>query len=67
MAITRDEAIALRERYGDGVCIAITNRHKKRGRKHYYAEETSRVFFFLERYRSKRLRKIQQEARGNSA
>lgn len=64
IAITRDEAMALRERYGDEIYIAITNRHKKGGRKHYYTEETNRVFFFLERYRNKRLRKTQKEKRG---
>lgn len=65
VAITREESIALRERYGDEVCIAITNRHKKRGRKHYYTEETNRVLFFLERYRSKQNRKAQQKKRGS--
>lgn len=66
IAITRDEAMALRERYGDEVGITITNRQKKSGRKHYYTEETNRVLFFLERYRNKQLRKIQQKKRGNS-
>lgn len=64
IAITRDEAIALREKYGDEVGITITNRHKKGGRKRYHTEETNRVFFFLERYRSKQLRKTQKK-RGN--
>ena len=58
--ITKDEAIALRKRYGDEVGITITNRHKKGSRKRYYTEETSRVSFFLERYRSKQLRKMQK-------
>lgn len=61
IAITRDEATALRERYGDEVGITITNRQKKSGRKHYYTEETNRVLFFLERYRNKQLRKIQKK------
>lgn len=61
IAITRDEAIALREKYGNEISIAITNRHKKGRRKHYYTEETNRVLFFLERYRNKQLRKIQQK------
>lgn len=64
IAITRDEAMALRERYGDDIGITITNRQKKSGRKHYYTEETNRVLFFLERYRNKQLRKIQQKKRG---
>lgn len=61
IAITRDEAMALRERYGNEVGITITNRQKKSGRKHYYTEETNRVLFFLERYRNKQLRKIQKK------
>ena len=61
IAITRDEAIALREKYGNEVGITITNRHKKGGRKRYYTEETNRVFFFLERYRNKQLRKIKKK------
>lgn len=61
IAITRDEAIALREKYGDEVGITITNRHKKGGRKRYYTEEMNRVFFFLERYRNKQLRKTQKK------
>lgn len=64
IAITRDEAMALRERYGDEIGITITNRHKRGGRKHYYTEETKRVFYFLEHFRSKKLSKIQQKKRG---
>lgn len=59
--INRDEAMALRDKYGDDVGITITSRHKKGGRKHYYAEETNRVLYFLERYRNKQLRKIQKK------
>lgn len=54
ISITKDEALALRSKYGDTVGITITNRHKKGGRKRYYTEETKRVFFFLERYRNNR-------------
>ena len=61
IAITRDEAIALREKYGDEVGITITNRHKKGGRKRYYTEETNRVFYFLERYRNKQLRQVKKK------
>lgn len=61
IAITKDEAIALREKYGDEIGITITNRHKRGGRKHYYTEETKRVFFFLERYRSRQLQKIRKK------
>ena len=55
--ISKDEAMAVRERYGDSVHIAITNRTKKSNRKHYYVEETNKVLFFLERYRAKQTRK----------
>ena len=66
IAITKDEAMALRAKYGDDIGITITKRHKKGGRKHYYTEETNRVFYFLERFRSKQLRKVQQKKRGKS-
>lgn len=59
--ITRDEAMAIRAKYGNEIGVTITNRHKKSGRKHYYTEETNRVLFFLERYRSKQLRKTQKK------
>ena len=64
--INREEAMALRAKYGDDIGITITNRHKKGGRKHYYTEETNRVFYFLERFRNKQLRKVQKKKRGNS-
>lgn len=63
--ITRDESMALRAKYGDDISITITNRHKKGGRKRYYTEETNRVFYFLERFRNKQLRKNQKKKRGN--
>ena len=59
--ITRDEAMAIRAKYGNEIGVTITNRHKKGGRKRYYTEETNRVFFFLERYRNKQLRKTQDK------
>ena len=59
--ITRDEAMAIRAKYGNEIGVTITNRHKKGGRKRYYTEETNRVFFFLERYRNKQLRKTQNK------
>lgn len=59
--ITRDEAMAIRAKYGNEIGVTITNRHKKGGRKRYYTEETNRVLFFLERYRNKRLRKTQKK------
>lgn len=51
--ITKDEAMALRAKYGDDANITITSRHKKGGRKKYYAAEEKRNLFFLERYRNK--------------
>ena len=59
--ITRDEAMAIRAKYGNEIGVTITNRHKKSGRKHYYTEATNRVLFFLERYRNKQLRKTQKK------
>ena len=55
--INKEEAMALRERYGKEVGIAITNKHKKGGRKRYYVEETNRTRYFLERFRERQLRK----------
>ena len=62
--ITKDEAMAIRAKYGNDVGISITNRHKKSGRKHYYTEETKRVLFFLERFHNKQLRKMQHKKKG---
>lgn len=53
--ISKEEAMALRERYGSEVCIAITSRHKKGGRKKYYAEEARHILFFIERMRNKQM------------
>ena len=66
--ITKDEAMALRSKYGNDIGITITNRHKKNGRKRYYTEETKRVLFFLERYRntSGRPFKTPEKKRGNN-
>lgn len=61
IAITKDEAMSLREKYGDGIGITITNRNKKGGRKHYFTEETNRVLYFLDRYRNKQFRKINKK------
>ena len=62
--INKEEAMAIREKYGDNIGITITNRHKKGGRKRYYVEDTNRVHFFLEKYRGKQMRKVQQKKRG---
>lgn len=57
IAISKEEAMAIRERYGDGVYIAITNRHKSGGRKRYFAEETNRVLYFLNRFRKQQVKR----------
>jgi hypothetical protein len=58
--ITKEEAMALRARFGEELGITITNRHKKNGRKRYYTEETNRVIYFLQRFRDKQLRKYKK-------
>lgn len=58
IVISKDEAMALRERFGADVGITITSRHKRGGRKKYYAEEGYRVQHFLEIYREKRARRV---------
>lgn len=65
ITINKDEAMAIRGKYGDEISITITNRHKRGGRKHYYVEETKRVLFFLERFRSKQFRQQAQKKRGS--
>lgn len=63
ISITKEEAVALRNKFSD-LHIAITNRHKKSRRKHYYTEETNRVLYFLERLRNPRDRR--RPDRGNT-
>lgn len=65
--ITKDEATAIRAKYGDEIGITITNRHKRGGRKRYYVEETNRVFFFLERFRNGKLRNCNKDQRKRSS
>lgn len=55
--ITKEEAMAARAKFGDEVCISITSRHKRGGRKKYYIEETRRVLYFIERMRTSQLRR----------
>lgn len=57
IAINKEEAMAIRAKYGNEVGITITGRGKKSARKHYYVEETNRVAFFLERFRKKQLKR----------
>ena len=57
IAISKEEAMAIREKYGSDVHIAITNRHKRGGRKHYFVEETSRVTYFLDRFRKQQVKR----------
>lgn len=55
--ISKEEAEAIRAKYGDEVYIAVTNRHKKSGQKNHYVEETSRVLGFLDRIRKRQLKR----------
>lgn len=57
IVIARDEAMAIREKYGDEINITVTNRQKGSKRKRYYVEETNRVLFFLERFRKKQAKR----------
>lgn len=59
--ITKDEAMAIRERYGKDIGITIINKHKKHRRKRYCTEDTNRVRFFLERYRKEQRCDIEKE------
>lgn len=65
IVITKEEAMAIRAKYGEGAGIAVTNRHKKGGRKNYYMPEEGRLLFFLERFRNKKEREIIRRKRGN--
>ena len=58
ISITRDEAMALREEYGNDICIAITNRHKHGGRKKYYLAEERRFIYSLNKIRSRNLKEV---------
>lgn len=53
IVITKEESLALRERFGDEVGITITNKHKRGGRKRYYTEESRRVVNFISQFRNK--------------
>ena len=55
--ISKEEAMAIREKYGNEIGITITSRQKKGKRKHYYVEESRKVFFFLERFRKKQTKR----------
>lgn len=55
--ISKEEAVAIREKYGNDVHVSITNRQKRHGRKRYYVEETNRVIYFLRRLRSQNLKR----------
>lgn len=60
IVIARDEAMAIREKYGNAISITVTNRKKGGKRKRYYVEETNRVLFFLERFRKKQAKRGKQ-------
>lgn len=54
--ITKEEAEAIRAKYGSDANISITNRQKRGGRKKYYLPEEPRLIGFISRYRSRRER-----------
>ena len=51
--ITRDEAIAIRNKLR-GVNVVVTNRHAKSKAKSYYTEDSNYVNKFLAQYRSRK-------------
>lgn len=53
--VTKEEAMAIRERYPD-VHVTITSKHTSH--KKYYAPEERKVFYFLERFRAKQQKKF---------
>ena len=55
VVITKEEAMAIRAKFGNEASITITNRHKRGGRKHYYLPEEGKFMYFLEKLRSKGL------------
>lgn len=57
ISVTKEEAMSLREKFGDSVGIAITNRHKKGGRKRYYAEESKEALMFLGKWEERPYRR----------
>lgn len=57
ISVNKEEAMAIRAKYGSDIGITITGRGKKGARKRYYVEETNRVTFFLERFRKKQLKR----------
>lgn len=52
ISITKDEAMALRKKFGDDLAITVMNRQKRGGRKHYCTEESYRVMRVLNKLRS---------------
>lgn len=49
--ITKDEAMAVRAKYGEEFKIAMTCRTKKGGRKKYYMPEERPLLYFIKRMR----------------
>lgn len=50
--ITKDEAMALRKKYGNDAKIAIVNKHKHGGRKKYYLPEEPFLLRYLDKVRN---------------
>lgn len=51
IVITRDESLALRDKFGQEIRISITNRNKHGGRKKYYMPEEPHFVKYLEKLR----------------
>ena len=67
VVITKEEAMAIRAKFGNEASITITNRHKRGGRKHYYLPEEGKFMYFLEKLRNKGLDRGKRDGtrRGN--
>lgn len=63
--ISKEEAMALRAKYGDDANITITNKNKRGGRKKYYMPEESRLLYFLDRFRNRQRRGAQKTKKGS--
>ena len=61
--ISKEEAMALRAKFGSDLGITITSRNKKGNRKKYYTEEAYRALIFLERFREKQAKKVKRGSR----
>nr|DAG62803.1 MAG TPA: hypothetical protein [Caudoviricetes sp.] len=58
ISITKDEAMALRKKFGDDLAITVMNRYKRGGHKRYCTEESYRVMRVLNKLRAAGRREI---------